>query len=44
MVGMTGLPFVGRVVGVEFALPGLVSCVRWVTMIWSVGGVSSVVV
>ena len=44
LLGGSGLPFVGRVVGVEFAFRGLVSFVRWVTIRFGpLGGVSSVV-
>ena len=44
MLGGSGLPFVGRVMGVEFAFPGLVLFVRWVTTrLGPLGGVSSVV-
>ena len=42
MLGGTGLPFVGCVVGLEFAFPGLVSSVRWVTIRFGPLGVSSV--
>ena len=42
MLGGSGLPFVGRVVGVEFAFPGLVLFVRWVTIRFGPLGVSSV--
>ena len=40
LVGL-GYHFVGRVVGVEFAFPGLVSSVRWVTIRFGPLGVSS---
>ena len=36
-----GYHFVGRVVGVEFVFPGLVSSVRWVTIRFGPLGVSS---
>ena len=42
MLGGTGLPFVGRIVGVEFAFLGLVSFVRWVTIRFGPLVVSSV--